>query len=229
VFVWAVSNDRILDASFAYYITPLINVFLGYVALRERLRRQALLGVLLAVIGVVILGISYYRIPIVSLAMASSLALYGLVRKNVSIKGMEGFAVEMIILMPAAVICLAYLQRHGHLAFGQLDIATDLLLSAAGVITTLPFIWFVKAAKRLRYASLGMMMYILPSLTFFFAVFVFEEPFGALQLVSFCCVWSALLVYSSTSVGGMRSITVDRRDTAHLVQSSNQQGQKPSL
>jgi chloramphenicol-sensitive protein RarD len=205
VFVWAVAHDRILETSFAYYITPLINVLLGRVVLREKLRAVQVTSVMLAVLGVSILGMSYGRIPIVSLALAISLGLYGLLRKKISLDGTEGLAIETIIMAPAAMICILYLQRQGQLTFGHLDTATDLLLAAAGVITALPLIWFVNAAKRLRYATLGLMMYILPSITFLAAVFVFREPFGTVHLISFCCIWAALLLYSCESIRGARS------------------------
>jgi chloramphenicol-sensitive protein RarD len=213
--VWAVSHDRVLEASLGYYIMPHVNVLLGCIFLRERLRRWQTVCVLLALVGVVILGVSYGQVPAVALVMAMTFGLYGLLRKKVSVDGTVGLAAESIILIPVALIYGSFLYRRDQLSFAHIDLTTDLLLVAAGVITALPLIWYVNAAKRLPLTTLGLMMYIVPSITFLAAVFGFDEPFGMVQLVSFCFIWTALLIYSLESVWWARTVNTGEAAVRH--------------
>ena len=200
VFVWAVAHDRVLETSLAYYIAPLIKVMLGRIFLRERLSTTQIVSVLLALLGMIILGASYGRVPLVSLVMAITIGFYGLLRKKAPVDATTGLAIETMILTPAALIFILYLQHQGQLLFTHLSPQTDLLLVAAGVITAVPLVWYCSALRKLRYTTMGLMMYIMPSITFLIAVFVFEEPFGAMQLVTFCCIWAALLIYTYDSI-----------------------------
>ncbi len=102
-------------------------------------------------------------------------------------------------MVPVAIVYLVYLAQADSLVFAHTDRVTDLLLLSAGIITALPMVWFVNAAQRLRLATVGLMQYIAPSLTFVFAVFVFHEPFGKVELVSFALIWTALILYGWTS------------------------------
>ena len=196
VSIWAISHNRILETSLAYYISPLIKVFLGCVFLRERLRPAQIVSVILAFLGIAVMGISYGRLPIVSLGLVFSSGFYGLIRKKLPVDATTGLAFEAIFLTPAALLFFLYLLQHKVLVFANHTRTTDILLVAAGVITAVPLIWYCHALKRLKYSSIGLMMYIMPSLTFIIAVFVFQEPFGMVQLITFCCVWISLVVYT---------------------------------
>jgi chloramphenicol-sensitive protein RarD len=200
VFIWAVTHDRVLETSMGYFINPLVNVLLGFVFLRERFRLVQTFAILLATIAVTILWVHHGRVPAIALALAFSFALYGLIRKVVRVEGVVGLAAECLILTPVALGYLFYLERTGALAFTHVDRPTDGLLVAAGVITAVPLVWFVNAALRLRYATVGLMQYIGPTLVFIFAVFVFHEPFGGVQLVSFILIWTALALYTIGSI-----------------------------
>jgi chloramphenicol-sensitive protein RarD len=221
VFVWAVAHDRVLETSLAYYIAPLINVMLGRIFLRERLSATQIVSVLLALLGIIILGASYGQIPFVSLIMATAFGFYGLLRKKVPVDATTGLAIETMILTPAALTFILYLQHQGQLLFGHLPPQTDLLLVTAGAVTVLPLVWYCSALRKLRYTTMGFMMYIMPSITFLIAVFVFGEPFGTTQLVTFCCIWAALLLYTYDSIrrDRMRNITsaVSDRNTCGAV------------
>ena len=202
VFIWAVAHDQVLQTSLGYFINPLFNVLLGFVFLRERFRAPQVVAIILASFGVAIMWIDHGEVPVVALSLALTFGLYGLIRKQTKIDGVPGLALETVCITPVALLYLAYLQSSGNLMFAHTDRLTDVLLFSAGIITALPMVWFVNAAQRLRYATVGLMQYIGPTLTFIFAVFVFREPFGNTELISFGLIWSALLLYGFTSYNG---------------------------
>ena len=195
VFIWAVGNDQVLQTSLGYYINPLLNVLLGFTFLRERYGRLQWVAIMLAGVGVAIVWINHGQLPMVALALPLTFSLYGLIRKTTHVEGVVGLAVETAFIAPVALFYLWYLDRTGSLAFCHHDWLTDVLLFSAGIVTALPMVWFVNAAQRLRYATVGLMQYIGPTITFLIAVFVFREPFGMADLVSFALIWSALALY----------------------------------
>jgi chloramphenicol-sensitive protein RarD len=199
-FIWAVSHDRVVEASLGYYINPLVNVLLGFVFLRERLRRAQWIAVALATVAVVLLSARMGSVPVISLVLAFSFGLYGLLRKTMKVDGLVGLTVETTLLLPVAVGYLLWLEKQGALVFGHAEVSTQLLLVAAGAVTALPLLWFANAARRLELATVGLLQYIAPSLQFLSAVLVFGEPFGRVQLVSFVLIWAALALYTTDMV-----------------------------
>ncbi len=199
VFIWAISHNQLLQASLGYFINPLVNVLLGFLFLGERLRRAQQLSVLLATTGVLYLSFSYGQPPWIALVLAFSFGFYGLIRKSIHAGALEGLTVETMLLAPLALGYLLHLERAGNLVFTHLDHRTDLLLMASGATTALPLWWFAKAARRLRYATVGFLQYIAPSLGFLLAVVVYGELFTRELLVSFSCIWTALAIYSADS------------------------------
>jgi chloramphenicol-sensitive protein RarD len=199
VFIWAVGNDQVLQTSLGYYINPLLNVLLGFTFLRERHGRLQWVAIVLAAGGVAIVWIDKGQLPMVALALPLTFSLYGLIRKTTHVEGVVGLAVETAVIAPVALLYLWYLEQTGALAFGHHDRLTDVLLFLAGIITALPMVWFVNAAQRLRYATVGLMQYIGPTIAFLIAVFVFHEPFGMADLVSFVLIWLALTLYGFAS------------------------------
>jgi len=210
IYIWAVTHDCILETSLAYYISPLIKVLIGCIFLREKLSAAQIASVTLAFIGMIILGVSYGEIPIISLGLAIISGLYGFMRKKVSVDATTGLAFESLLLTPAALTFLLFLLHQEQLAFAHKTPATDLLLVAAGVITAVPLVWYCNALKRLPYSTIGLIMYIMPSMTFLIAIFVFDEPFGKTQLTTFCCAWAALLIYTYDSIRRDRMLRVNR-------------------
>jgi chloramphenicol-sensitive protein RarD len=200
IFVWAVVHDRILETSMGYFIYPLVSAALGFIFLRERFRPLQLIGILLACLGVAIQWISDGRIPAISLALAFTFGFYGLLRKRVRVDGVAGLAAETFLLSPVALWYLVQLDSSGALAFAHTDRPTDLLLLAAGLVTAVPLVLFVEGAKRLRYATLGVLQYAMPTMTFVIAVFVFGEPFDLLQLIAFGVIWAAVVIYCADTV-----------------------------
>lgn len=200
LFIWAINSGHILQTSLGYYITPLVNVLLGVVFLKERLRRPQLVAVGLAAAGVGYLTVSYGQFPWVSLTLALSFGLYGLIRKVAPVGPLVGLTIETLLLSIPATAYLIYLDHTGRGAFLNAGIPTTLLLMGAALVTGLPLLLFTMGAKLLRLATLGFLQYIAPSCTFLLAVFVYREPIVPAQLFTFAMIWIALAIYSYDSV-----------------------------
>jgi len=200
VFIWAVASGNLLQASLGYYINPLVNVIFGYAFLDERLRPAEKLSVAIAAFGVAWMTWSVGSMPWISLTLAVTFALYGLVRKLARVPSLEGLTIETTILFPLAGGYLAWLASTGKIAFGTIDLRTDVLLSLAGIITALPLLWFAHAVERLRLSTVGVLQYISPTIQFLFAVFLFHEPFGHERFVAFAFIWLALAIYSGSNI-----------------------------
>lgn len=202
IFVWAVTHGRVLETSMGYFLSPLVSVGLGFLFLRERFRSLQLGGVVLACLAVAILGIHTGRIPAVSLALAFTFGFYGLLRKGASVDGIAGLAAESLMLSPLALSYLIHLGSTDALVFGRADRVTDLLLIAAGVVTSVPLVLFVSGARRLRYATIGILQYLMPTMTFLIAIFVFHEPLDVVQLFAFAMIWAAVALYCIDTMNG---------------------------
>jgi chloramphenicol-sensitive protein RarD len=200
VFIWAINNDNILQTSLGYYINPLVNVLLGMIFLKERLRLPQLVSVVLAAIGVGYLTIQYGKLPWISLYLAISFGFYGLIRKVAPVGALIGLTVETLLLLLPALGYLVYFDTIGVGVFLRVNIKTDVLLLCAALITAPPLLFFTMGARRLHLATVGILQYIAPSCTFLLAVFIYHEPFQMAQLWTFVLIWSALIIYSTDSV-----------------------------
>jgi len=166
------------------------------VFLRERLDVWQILSVGLAVFAVAYLAIGYGEVSWLALALAGSFGVYGLLRKTVKADALVGLTIETALLAPLAIAFLVYQAMRGECVFGFQSRGMDVLLACAGVVTALPLLWFNNAARRLRLATMGFMQYITPSLHFVAAVVVYREEFTTDHLITFSCIWAALLIYS---------------------------------
>ena len=200
LFIWAINSGHILQTSLGYYINPLVNVLLGVVFLRERLRRLQLAAFALAFTGVLYLTISYGQFPWVSLALAFSFGFYSLIRKVAPVSPLVGLTVETLLLSVPALAYLIYLDRAGGGAFLRTDAVTSFLLVGAALVTGLPLLLFTNGAKRLNLTTIGFLQYIAPSCTFLLATLVYQEPLRPAQFMTFVLIWSALALYSWDSV-----------------------------
>jgi len=200
VFVWAVVNDQILATSLGYFIGPLVNFLLGFLFLKERLTIIQTIGVLIAASGTVYLGWFLGTPPWISLILAFSFGIYGLIRKMLDVGPMVGLLWETLLLAPPALLYVAWSLQRGSLDFGSGDLQIDTLLVLAGLVTILPLIWFNVAAKNLPLSTVGFFQYIAPSLTFLLSVFVYGEVFTRGHAVAFGCIWFALAMVSTESV-----------------------------
>lgn len=196
VFIWAVSNHMLTEASLGYYINPLVNFALGVLFFKERPNVAQIVAILLALLAIVYQVITIGSLPMVSLVLAFSFAFYGLVRKKVNIASVNGLTIETLILFPLALLYFAYLVVMGTNAFTLPLDGTSYLLLLAGAITVVPLLWFNSAATRLSLIHIGFFQYIGPTIAFFLAIFVYDEPFGREKLVTFSLIWFALLIFS---------------------------------
>ena len=192
VFIYAISVDKILEASLGYYINPLVNVALGAIFLRERLTRFQKIAVLLAFIGVAQEIFRFGQIPTIALFLAVSFGTYGLLRKKADISGTSGLIIETIMMLPFALAYLFYLNSQGTLAFLHEGITIDILLLSAGLVTSVPLIFFIGASKKIPYSTLGMFQYIGPTLMGILGYFIYHESFPPGRLITFTLVWSGL-------------------------------------
>jgi chloramphenicol-sensitive protein RarD len=191
VFLWALQNGRIVEASLGYYINPLVNMLLGMLVLGERLRGPQWLAVGLASAGVAFELVVRGVLPWAGLTLAISFGFYGLVRKRIRIDSAVGLGVETALLLPFAAGYLALA------ATAQLDAARIGLLAAGGLVTTLPLVCFAAAAMRLPLVTLGFFQYLAPSITLLVAAYYYDEPMRGTQWVTFGMIWAALVVFSS--------------------------------
>ncbi len=196
VFVWAVAHDHILDTSLGYFATPLINVLLGYVFLKERLSPLQLIAVIVAAAGTLYLAWYLGRPPWIAITLALSFGLYGLLRKRLTVGPMLGLLWETSLMFPVALIYLLWLYSQSGLQFLHTSTSIDLLLIGSAFITVLPLIWFNMAAQKLPLSVLGFFQYLAPSMSFLIAVFLYGELFTAGHAVAFGCIWLALALVS---------------------------------
>jgi chloramphenicol-sensitive protein RarD len=207
MFIYAVTTGQVLQASLGYFINPLVNVLLGVLFLHERLRPRQMLSIGLALAGVLVLTAIVGKVPWVALALASTFALYALMRKLMPVDGVMSLTIETLIMVPLA---LAYLD---HLTVATshrpLELPTVGLLMLSGPITTVPLLFFGAAARRLRLSTMGILQYLSPSLQFLLAVLAFGEPFSSAQLLSFACIWTAVLIYATDSLRATREYRIE--------------------
>lgn len=196
LFIWAVNNNHLLDASLGYFINPLFNVALGMLFFSERLRRNQIIAVGLAFFGVLVQLFTVGSLPLISLALASSFAIYGVLRKKLHVDSLVGLLIESLIMLPVAIIYWVYFvdSTTANLALNSNTLNFTLVM--AGVVTTAPLLCFTAAAKRLTLSSLGFFQYIGPSIMFLLAAFYFNEPLYLAEFITFIFIWTALTLYS---------------------------------
>ena len=196
VYIYAVNINHIVEASLGYYITPLINVTLGIIFLKERLNKLQLAAILLAAAAVIYLTVDYGRFPWISIYLAASFGVYGLLKKMSGVEAMPALTIETMVLSPFALsyIIWGVLSGEGHLFTESLQ--TDALLIMAGVVTTMPLYWFGIGAKRISLTSVGFMQYVGPTIMLLLGIFLYQEGFPKEKQVAFAAIWIALALYS---------------------------------
>jgi chloramphenicol-sensitive protein RarD len=205
VYIWAVANAHVVEASLGYFINPLVNVLLAVVFLGERLRRLQGVSVALATAGVAWHVITLGELPVVSLVLATTFGLYGLIHKKIGIAGAPALFLEVLLLAPLAAAYLAYAGFAAELAFARVSRTTDLLLVLAGVVTALPLIWFIEATRRLTYVTLGFLQYVGPWIQLALGTLLYKELFGHDLAITFVFIWLALVVFSFDSIRHSRA------------------------
>lgn len=196
IYIWAVNAGHIVDASLGYFINPLVSVFLGMLALGERLRPWQWAAIGIAASGVIFLTVDYGAVPWIALTLAATFGFYGLFKKTAPLGATEGLALETAVLSIPAIGYLLCLELTGTASFGHAGTTTSALLAFTGIVTAIPLLLFNYAARRVTLATVGILQYIAPTLQFILGVWVYREPFSATRLVGFSVIWAALLMYS---------------------------------
>ncbi|MSP50052.1 MAG: EamA family transporter RarD [Alphaproteobacteria bacterium] len=198
IYIWAIAAERLLEASLGYYIAPLMLVVLGVAFLKERPTWRQWTAIALAAVGVATLVFRFGAIPWVALGLAATQPAYALIRKLAPADPISGLLLETILLSPAMLGMLIWLGSAG--ATAHADLATWVLLAASGVVTAVPMIWFIAAARRLPLVAISLMQFISPSLNFLLAVGLFGEEFTTAHMVAFAFIWAALALHTVESV-----------------------------
>ncbi len=203
-YIWAVTNDRIIEASLGYFLNPLVNVAIGAVFLSEKLRRLQWVAVGIAALAVVVETIALGRLPWVSLILCFSFATYGYIRRQVQVDSRVGLTLEVLFLLPVALIWLAIVAQQGGSLIGG-SIGNLFMLMLAGPATAFPLILFALAAKRLKFSTIGIMQYLGPSMQFLLAL-AFGETLTPLRLVTFSLILVAVILFSLDAFGHDRQM-----------------------
>ena len=197
VFIYAVWSKQTVQASLGYFINPLVNVLLGVVFLRERLRPLQMVSIGLAAVGASVWAWLIGEVPWIALACAGTFAFYALMRKKTPVDGLASITVETLLMTPVALAYLGYLVVTGSITGSEPG--TIGLLTLSGLCTTVPLLFFAAAAMRLPLSTLGILQYLSPTLQFLVAVVAFGEPFASAQMISFACIWTAIGIYTFDS------------------------------
>jgi chloramphenicol-sensitive protein RarD len=209
IYIWSVNNGHVIDASLGYFINPLINVLLGLVVLKEKLRRGQWIAMAVAASGVGWLTWQAGELPWIALILGITFGGYGLLRKTAALAALEGLSLETMILFPLALVYVLWLSWHGHNAFlNTSHDSTRWLLAAAGPITAIPLLLFAAGARKIPMAVLGLIQYLSPTMQALLGVWVFHEAFPTARLAGFLVIWTALILYV------LEGLWVSRRNSA---------------
>ncbi|WP_415905799.1 EamA family transporter RarD [Neptuniibacter sp. QD48_55] len=211
VFIWAVSEQRIVETTLGYFINPLINIVFGFFIFSERLRFLQLIAVAIATIAVLYQIILIGELPWVALTLATSFSIYSVLRKKIPIDSITGLLVETLWLFPMALVYMIWLSSQSNFVLLNGSTEIQMLLLAAGLVTSLPLIAFASGARRLSLTMVGLLQYIGPSIAFLIAVFYYNEPMDQNRLITFVMIWIALAIFS------VEGILVQRRKKQDLI------------
>ncbi|WP_110111949.1 EamA family transporter RarD [Bacillus sp. CGMCC 1.16541] len=196
IYIWAVNNNHLIEASLGYYINPLVSILLGIVVLKEKLNFWQGVSVALAGMGVLFLTLQYGQFPWVSLLLALSFGIYGLAKKLMNMDAKIGLTFETMMVTPIALIYFLVLMGKGTSSFGTVSIVDTLLLIGGGVATAMPLLYFAKGAKLIPLSMVGFLQYIAPTITLFLGVFVFHEHFTKIHMIAFLFIWGGSIVFA---------------------------------
>lgn len=210
LYIYAVTNDRIVETSLGYYVNPLVSVLLGVFFLKEKLTPAIKVAFGLAAIGVIIMTVSYGTFPWLAFGMAFSFAFYGLIKKTIKLNALRGLALETLFVLPLAIIYYVYLFYTGQAAFLHGDGSTDVLLILSGAATALPLVLFATGAPLIPMYMIGFLQYIAPSLMLLIGVLIYGESFGLIELISFSLIWCALILFTASKIIQVRGTKKDK-------------------
>ena len=231
LFIFSIQVNRATEASMGYYIFPLVAVLLGRIVFGETLSRAQWIAIALAALAVTCLTVGLQIVPWISLVLATTFGLYGLIKKRLDLGPVVSVTAEVLLLSPLAAGWLFYLHSGPGGVYGDDAVQTALLMTS-GPITALPLILFSFGARRLTMSTVGVVQYINPTLQFFCAVMIFGEPFGLIHLVAFALIWTALAIYSGSAFrqdrARRRAVMVSEAEVVVSTKSSSDAPAKPS-
>jgi chloramphenicol-sensitive protein RarD len=197
IYIWAVNNEHILQASLGYFINPLVNVLLGMIFLKERFRRLQTVSLVLAGIAVLYLTFYHGEFPWIALSLAFAFGFYGLIRKVAPVSSLVGLFIEMLFLSGPALAYILFLNSKGIGALFHISTKIDLFLMGTAFLTAFPLLLFTLGTRRLNLSTVGFLQYIAPSCMFLLGVFLYNEPISIAQIFAFVLIWTALFIYST--------------------------------
>lgn len=206
IFIWAVTHDHIVDSSFGYYINPLVNVFLGVLLFHEKLSKLKWLSIIIALIGIIGMSVELGRLPLVSVSLAFTFALYGAAKKKLHINPFVSITLETLLVLPLALWYAGslYLSGEGHFLMG--NAAMNWLFVGAGIVTATPLVLFSTGANNLPLNVLGFCQYLSPSLSLLLGIFLYHEPFTTVQLAGFSTIWISLVLFTISDFREQRHV-----------------------
>ena len=196
IYIWAVANHRVVEASMGYFLTPLLNVLAGVIVFREKLSRLNIVAIMFAAAGVAYYVVTTATVPWVGIAVGISFAAYGLMRKQMKTNAVPGLLVEILLLLPFTLALLLWQQFRGEAMFLHYAWDTDLLLILGGPITIIPLAFFTAGTRMLPMTTVGILFYVTPSLQFLSGVLLLGESFNLNKLVGFIGIWIGLAIFS---------------------------------
>lgn len=199
IYIYGVSINRVIEASLGYFMSPLMSIALARIFIGETINRAQIFAVILACCGVLWLAILGGQIPWIALGLSVSWSLYSLIRKKVSLAPIPGLTLETILMLPLAIIYLAWLNNLGEFRFFELEPKIILLIIGTGLLTSYPLLFFAAAAKRIRLNTLGILMYVNPTMQFLIGLLILKEPFDSMRFVAYVFVWIAVIIFSGSS------------------------------
>lgn len=200
VFIWAVEDGRIIESSMGYYINPLVSVLFGMLFLKERLDKLQLAAVFCAATGIAIMIIKNGSLPWVSVSLAITFALYGLLKKIINISALTSILLETLLITPVALSYLYFLSGTDSCAFQNAELPVIALLVGAGAVTATPLLLFTNCAKLLPLKIVGFMQYLSPTISLLIGIFVYGESFSYVHMLSFGCIWIGLVFFTWSQI-----------------------------
>lgn len=210
VYIYGVNTNQVIETSLGYFISPLLVILLGAVFLRERLNIWQVVAVGFAALGVLNFIWNFGSLPWIALSLAFTFSFYGLFRKMIPVKPLVGLLMETALLAPLAVVLILFWKVDGTGHFGTAWM-TDFLLFGAGVVTSLPLLWFINSGKRLHYSTIGFFQYLTPSIQLAIGVYLYNETFTTTHAVTFGLIWTGLIIYSINTIQTYQHINTNQQ------------------
>ncbi|MFJ7406365.1 MULTISPECIES: EamA family transporter RarD [unclassified Lysinibacillus] len=200
LYIWAVTHEHLIETSLGYYINPLLSVIFGVVFFKETLSRAQWVATAIAFIAVIILTVNYGTVPWVAILIALTFAIYGVLKKKITLDATRGLAIETMFILPFALGYYVYLFSTSQASFLHVNTHTDVLMIVSGIVTAVPLVLFAKGAQNIPLYLLGFIQYVAPTIVLILGVVLYKEPFSQVELLAFSIIWVALLLFSGSKI-----------------------------